>query len=140
MFNTTLTREYHIAAQILGLEDAAGVAELARTSIRVSFLPTRNSSRCSMKLMPSLRKTHSKPRAPGASVFPSNSGDGRRDGRARRAVDPDCEVLRTDPANCGNRAFGDEGMGPDTARTQVASYWQKRTVDTPLLQPAWHHV
>ena len=37
MFNTTLTREYHIAAQLLGL-DAAGVAELARTSIRVSFL------------------------------------------------------------------------------------------------------
>ena len=38
MFNTTLTREYHIAAQLLGL-NTAGVAELARTSIRVSFLP-----------------------------------------------------------------------------------------------------
>jgi aminodeoxyfutalosine deaminase len=30
--------EYHVAAQLLGL-DAAGVAELARTSIRASFLP-----------------------------------------------------------------------------------------------------
>lgn len=38
MFNTTLVGEYHVAAQLLGL-DAAGVAELARTSIRVSFLP-----------------------------------------------------------------------------------------------------
>jgi aminodeoxyfutalosine deaminase len=38
MFNTTLVGEYHVAAQLLGL-DAAGVAELARTSIRASFLP-----------------------------------------------------------------------------------------------------
>jgi aminodeoxyfutalosine deaminase len=38
MFNTTLVDEYHVAAQLLGL-DAAGVAELARTSIRVSCLP-----------------------------------------------------------------------------------------------------
>ena len=37
MFNTTLNREYGIAADLLGL-DEAGVADLARTAVRVSFL------------------------------------------------------------------------------------------------------
>ena len=37
MFNTTLNREYAIAADLLGL-DEAGVADLARTAVRVSFL------------------------------------------------------------------------------------------------------
>jgi aminodeoxyfutalosine deaminase len=37
MFGTTLTREYEIAAGLLGL-DEAGVAELARTAVRCSFL------------------------------------------------------------------------------------------------------
>ena len=38
MFGTTLNREYGIAAGLLGL-DAAGVAVLARTAVRVSFAP-----------------------------------------------------------------------------------------------------
>jgi aminodeoxyfutalosine deaminase len=38
MFGTTLNREYEIAADLLGL-DEAGVAELARTAVRVSFAP-----------------------------------------------------------------------------------------------------
>ncbi len=37
MFNTTLNREYEIAADLLGL-DRAGLAELARTAVRCSFL------------------------------------------------------------------------------------------------------
>ncbi len=37
MFGTTLTREYQLAAQLLEL-DEAGVAELARTAVRSSFL------------------------------------------------------------------------------------------------------
>ncbi len=37
MFNTTLNREYEIAADLLGL-DRDGVAELARTAVRCSFL------------------------------------------------------------------------------------------------------
>ncbi len=37
MFGTTLTREYELAAGLLGL-DEAGVAELARTAVRCSFL------------------------------------------------------------------------------------------------------
>jgi aminodeoxyfutalosine deaminase len=37
MFNTTLNHEYGIAADLLGL-DQAGVADLARTAVRVSFL------------------------------------------------------------------------------------------------------
>jgi aminodeoxyfutalosine deaminase len=37
MFNTTLNREYGIAADLLGL-DQGGVADLARTAVRVSFL------------------------------------------------------------------------------------------------------
>jgi adenosine deaminase/aminodeoxyfutalosine deaminase len=37
MFSTTLTREYEIAAQLLGL-GTAGVAELARAAVRASFL------------------------------------------------------------------------------------------------------
>lgn len=36
MFGTTLNREYEIAADLLGL-DEAGVAELARTAVRASF-------------------------------------------------------------------------------------------------------
>lgn len=36
MFNTTLNREYEIAADLLGL-DEAGVAELARDAVRASF-------------------------------------------------------------------------------------------------------
>jgi aminodeoxyfutalosine deaminase len=36
MFGTTLNREYEIAADLLGL-DEAGVADLARTAVRVSF-------------------------------------------------------------------------------------------------------
>ena len=36
MFNTTLNREYEIAAELLGL-DEAGVAELARNAVRASF-------------------------------------------------------------------------------------------------------
>jgi aminodeoxyfutalosine deaminase len=38
MFGTTLCREYEIAAGLLGL-DEAGVAELARSAVRVSFAP-----------------------------------------------------------------------------------------------------
>ena len=38
MFGTTLTREYEIAAGLLGL-DAAGVAQLATNAVRASFLP-----------------------------------------------------------------------------------------------------
>jgi aminodeoxyfutalosine deaminase len=38
MFGTTLNREYAIAARLLDL-DEAGVAELARTAVRVSFAP-----------------------------------------------------------------------------------------------------
>ena len=38
MFGTTLTREYEIAADLLGL-DAAGVAQLATNAVRASFLP-----------------------------------------------------------------------------------------------------
>jgi aminodeoxyfutalosine deaminase len=38
MFGTTLNREYAIAADLLGL-DEAGVAELARTAVRASFAP-----------------------------------------------------------------------------------------------------
>jgi aminodeoxyfutalosine deaminase len=37
MFDTDLEREYAIAAELLGL-DAAGVADLARTAVEVSFL------------------------------------------------------------------------------------------------------
>jgi adenosine deaminase/aminodeoxyfutalosine deaminase len=37
MFSTTLTHEYEVAAQLLGL-DAAGVADLARAAVRDSFL------------------------------------------------------------------------------------------------------
>ncbi|CAI9408579.1 adenosine deaminase [Nocardioides sp. T2.26MG-1] len=36
MFGTTLNREYEVAAELLGL-DEAGVAELARTAVRASF-------------------------------------------------------------------------------------------------------
>ncbi len=36
MFSTTLTTEYAVAAELLGL-DRAGVAELARSSVRQSF-------------------------------------------------------------------------------------------------------
>jgi aminodeoxyfutalosine deaminase len=38
MFGTTLNREYAIAADLLGL-DQAGLAELARTAVRASFAP-----------------------------------------------------------------------------------------------------
>ncbi len=38
MFGTTLNREYEIAAELLGL-DEAGLAELARTGVRASFAP-----------------------------------------------------------------------------------------------------
>ena len=38
MFGTTLNREYEIAADLLAL-DEAGVADLARTAVRVSFAP-----------------------------------------------------------------------------------------------------
>ena len=38
MFGTTLNREYEIAAELLGL-DEAGVAELARAAVRASFAP-----------------------------------------------------------------------------------------------------
>jgi len=38
MFGTTLNREYEIAADLLGL-DEAGVADLARTAVQVSFAP-----------------------------------------------------------------------------------------------------
>ncbi len=38
MFNTTLNREYELAAELLDL-DAAGVAELARAAVRASFAP-----------------------------------------------------------------------------------------------------
>ena len=37
MFGTTLNREYELAAGLLGLDDA-GVADLARTAVRCSFL------------------------------------------------------------------------------------------------------
>ena len=38
MFGTTLNREYEIAADLLGL-DEAGVADLARAAVRASFAP-----------------------------------------------------------------------------------------------------
>jgi aminodeoxyfutalosine deaminase len=38
MFNTTLNREYEVAAELLDL-DRDGIADLARTSVRVSFAP-----------------------------------------------------------------------------------------------------
>ncbi len=38
MFGTTLNREYEIAADLLGL-DEAGVADLARTAVQASFAP-----------------------------------------------------------------------------------------------------
>ena len=38
MFATTLNNEYVVAADLLDLDDA-GVADLARTAARVSFLP-----------------------------------------------------------------------------------------------------
>ena len=38
MFGTTLNREYAVAADLLGL-DEAGVADLARTAVRAAFLP-----------------------------------------------------------------------------------------------------
>ncbi|MCW2831555.1 MAG: adenosine deaminase [Aeromicrobium sp.] len=38
MFSTTLTHEYEVAGELLGLDDA-GVAELARASVRHSFTP-----------------------------------------------------------------------------------------------------
>ena len=38
MFGTTLNREYAIAADLLDL-DEAGVADLARTAVRVSYAP-----------------------------------------------------------------------------------------------------
>jgi aminodeoxyfutalosine deaminase len=38
MFGTTLTREYEIARDLLGLDDA-GVADLARAAVRYSFAP-----------------------------------------------------------------------------------------------------
>lgn len=44
MFGTDLNREYEIAADLLGL-DEAGLAELARTAVRVSFAPADVSTR-----------------------------------------------------------------------------------------------
>ncbi len=38
MFGTSLNREYEIAADLLAL-DEAGVADLARTAVRVSYAP-----------------------------------------------------------------------------------------------------
>ncbi len=38
MFGTTLTREYEVAAALLGL-DAAGVTDLARAAVDASFAP-----------------------------------------------------------------------------------------------------
>jgi len=40
MFGTTLNREYEIAADLLDL-DEAGIADLARTAVRCSFMPER---------------------------------------------------------------------------------------------------
>jgi aminodeoxyfutalosine deaminase len=44
MFGTTLNREYQIAADLLDL-DESGLAELARTAVRVSFAPEHVKSR-----------------------------------------------------------------------------------------------
>jgi aminodeoxyfutalosine deaminase len=44
MFGTTLNREYQIAADLLGL-DERGLADLARTAVRVSFAPDDVKSR-----------------------------------------------------------------------------------------------
>lgn len=44
MFNTSLNREYEIAADLLGL-DEAGLAELARTAVRASFLDAAGKAR-----------------------------------------------------------------------------------------------
>jgi aminodeoxyfutalosine deaminase len=38
MFNTTLNREYEVAADLLGL-DRAGVAQIAAGAVRASFAP-----------------------------------------------------------------------------------------------------
>ncbi|MGN6577472.1 MAG: hypothetical protein ACTHKG_17515 [Nocardioides sp.] len=38
MFNTTLNREYEIAADLLGL-DESGITALAKNAVRASFLP-----------------------------------------------------------------------------------------------------
>jgi aminodeoxyfutalosine deaminase len=43
MFGTTLEEEYQVAARLLGL-DNAGVADLARTAVAVSFLPPADKS------------------------------------------------------------------------------------------------
>jgi aminodeoxyfutalosine deaminase len=43
MFGTTLEEEYQVAARLLGL-DNAGVADLARTAVAVSFLPPAEKS------------------------------------------------------------------------------------------------
>ena len=44
MFGTTLNREYQIAADLLDL-DESGLAEVARTAVRVSFAPDDVKSR-----------------------------------------------------------------------------------------------
>jgi aminodeoxyfutalosine deaminase len=44
MFNTTLNREYEVAADLLGL-DTAGVAELAAGAVRASFAPAELKTR-----------------------------------------------------------------------------------------------
>ena len=44
MFGTTLNREYQIAADLLDL-DESGLAEVARTAVRVSFAPEDVKSR-----------------------------------------------------------------------------------------------
>lgn len=44
MFGTTLTREYQLAAKLLGLS-AAGVAELAKAAVTASFMPGADKAR-----------------------------------------------------------------------------------------------
>jgi aminodeoxyfutalosine deaminase len=49
MFGTTLNREYEIAAELLDL-DEAGLADLARTAVRVSFAPDDVKSRITAEI------------------------------------------------------------------------------------------
>ena len=64
MFGTTLNREYEIAADLLGL-DEAGVADLARTAVRASFADGRRSRRGS-----SARSTRTPVSVPGNECRP----------------------------------------------------------------------
>ena len=80
MFGTSLNREYEIAADLLDL-DEAGVAELSRTAVRVSYAPADVKDRI-LEEIDSLRGTtarwraltrqtsHGQVKGPGSSYLP----------------------------------------------------------------------